>query len=114
MNEPRVTLAVAQLLREFMLDPLRPRHGYDLMKSTGFPSGKLYPILIKFKAAGLMTDELEQGDPSVEGRPLRKLYRLSPGGVAFAQRALEEVAATTSLPRTAPRPQTETSSGGMA
>ena len=48
----RITVAVARVLREFLVDVAKPRYGYDLMQSTGFPSGKLYPILARLQHAG--------------------------------------------------------------
>ncbi|NUR31119.1 MAG: PadR family transcriptional regulator, partial [Catenulispora sp.] len=45
MQDPRITLAVATLLRIFLEDPTEPHYGYDLMRLTTYPSGKLYPIL---------------------------------------------------------------------
>ena len=83
-----MTLAVARVLREFLADPWATRYGYDLMRATGFPSGKLYPILAKLVDAGLLLREKEQIDPSREGRPARRVYRLSERGVEIARRDL--------------------------
>jgi PadR family transcriptional regulator, regulatory protein PadR len=85
MAELRMTLTVARLLREFLTDPSQPRYGYDLMRATGFPSGKLYPALGKLVQAGLLVREKEQIDPSVEGRPARRIYRLSESGTETAR-----------------------------
>jgi PadR family transcriptional regulator, regulatory protein PadR len=76
MQEVRMTLTVARVLREFLTDPSRPRYGYDLMQATGFPSGKLYPALAKLVNAGILLREEEQIDQASEGRPARRLYRL--------------------------------------
>jgi len=84
-----MTLAVARVLREFLADPLRPRHGYDLMRATGFPSGKLYPVLAKLTHAGWLIREEEDIDPFAEGRPARRLYRLA--DPAVTRYALNEV-----------------------
>ena len=83
-----MTLAVALVLREFLADPWATRYGYDLMRATGFPSGKLYPILGKLVDAGLLLREKEQIDPSREGRPARRIYRLSERGMGIARRDL--------------------------
>ena len=92
MNEVRVTVAVARVLREFLDDPGADRYGYELMRATGFPSGKLYPILRRLTDAGVAVAQHEQINPAEEGRPPRTMYRLSPDGAAFARRALEELA----------------------
>ena len=80
-----MTLTIARLLRVFLADPSRPRYGYDLMQETGFPSGKLYPTLAKLVNAGLLLREEEQIDPAREGRPARRIYRLSDSGVETAR-----------------------------
>jgi PadR family transcriptional regulator PadR len=87
--EVRVTVAVAQILRELLADPEQPRYGYELMQLTGFPSGKLYPILARLENAGWLVKEREQVDPAQIGRPPRRLYRLTDAG---AERARHELA----------------------
>jgi PadR family transcriptional regulator, regulatory protein PadR len=47
-----VTVATARVLRAFLADASRPRYGYDLMRETGYASGKLYPILARLTRAG--------------------------------------------------------------
>jgi len=88
MPEMRMTLTVARVLREFLTDPLQPRYGYDLMHATGFPSGKLYPVLGKLVKAGWLLREEEQIDPAREGRPARRIYRLSENGIECARNEL--------------------------
>jgi PadR family transcriptional regulator PadR len=41
MPEVQITIAVARVLREFLSEPSADRYGYDLMRATSFPSGKL-------------------------------------------------------------------------
>jgi PadR family transcriptional regulator PadR len=84
----RVTLAVAQVLREFLADASKPRYGYDIMTATGFPSGKIYPILARLRRAGWLVREQEDIDPSQTGRPARTLYRLSEQGAEAARSEL--------------------------
>ncbi|GAA2006072.1 PadR family transcriptional regulator [Catenulispora subtropica] len=91
MRDVRVTLAVATLLRIFLEDPVEPRYGYDLMRLTGYPSGKLYPLLARLESAGWLHKEIERVDPSVAGRPARRHYRLSGEGLVAARRALAAV-----------------------
>jgi DNA-binding PadR family transcriptional regulator len=76
MDQVRMTLAVAAVLRVFLDDVSAPRYGYELMRLTGFPSGKLYPILARLEAAGWLVKETETIDPAEAGRPARRLYRL--------------------------------------
>ena len=84
MSDVRVTVAVARVLREFVADASEPRYGYELMQLTGFPSGKLYPILARLQQAGWVSREREDIDPADMRRPARYLYRLTPGGAEAA------------------------------
>lgn len=93
MQNVRVTTAVAHVLALFLTDLTEQRYGYDLMKVTGFPSGKLYPILARLEAAGWLEGESEGIDPHVEGRPPRRWYRLTEDGAATARQALTELRA---------------------
>lgn len=88
MDDVRITVAVATLLNAFLEDPAEARYGYDLMRHTGFPSGKLYPILARLETAGWLVKETEAVDPVSVGRPPRRLYRLSGEGQAAAEREL--------------------------
>ena len=91
-------MAVARVLREFLGDPTRYRHGYDLMQATGYPSGKLYPILARLQHAGWLTRSREEIDPSHAGRPARYLYRLSDEGAELARQELAVLHAQLSGP----------------
>lgn len=85
MAPVRLTVAVAKVLRVFLEDTSQPRYGYELMQVTGFPSGKLYPIVARLQAAGWLIKEKEDIDPSEVGRPPRRMYRLSPDGIQAAR-----------------------------
>lgn len=91
MDEVRITLAVATVLRIFLDDVSRPRYGYDLMRHTGFASGKLYPVLARLESAGWLVKDTEAIDPVTAGRPARRLYRLSVDAVPAARQALAVV-----------------------
>ncbi|SHN44645.1 PadR family transcriptional regulator [Cryptosporangium aurantiacum] len=101
MRDVEMTLAIARLLKAFLEDPLRPRHGYDLMRSTGFASGKIYPLLAKLQTAGWLTRERESVDPAAVGRPARRLYRLSDEGTQAAWHALDELSRDLAPPQPA-------------
>jgi len=91
MADVRMTVAVAQVLREFLAEPAEPRYGYELMERTGFPSGKLYPLLARLHRGGLLIREWEQVDPREVGRPPRCTYRLSPGAIEPVWHELTEL-----------------------
>jgi DNA-binding PadR family transcriptional regulator len=88
LGKVRITVAVAIVLRAFLDDVTEPRYGYDLMRLTGFPSGKLYPILGRLEAAGWLDRRRESIDASAEGRPPRIWYRLNEQGIAVARHEL--------------------------
>jgi PadR family transcriptional regulator, regulatory protein PadR len=90
MSEVRMTLAVLHVLREFTDDVTAPRYGYDLMNATGYPSGKLYPILARLTAAGWLDREQEDIRPSIAGRPARYTYTLTRDGAVRARQILAE------------------------
>jgi PadR family transcriptional regulator, regulatory protein PadR len=81
----RVTLAVAVVLRAFLDAPAESRYGYELMRLTGFGSGKLYPILDRLETAGWLSRQRESVDPAAAGRPQRVHYRLTPDGLRSAR-----------------------------
>jgi PadR family transcriptional regulator, regulatory protein PadR len=89
--EIRFTHNVAVLLQAFLTDAAEPRYGYDLMRATGFASGKLYPMLAKLEAAGWLETEMEQIDPTAAGRPPRRWYRLSEDGMAAGRQKIAEL-----------------------
>jgi PadR family transcriptional regulator, regulatory protein PadR len=94
MPEFRMTTGVAVVLRVFLDDPAAPVYGFELMQRTRFPSGTVYPILARLERAGWITGELEMpDDASREGRPRRRLYRLTAEGAVAARTALAELSA---------------------
>jgi PadR family transcriptional regulator len=82
-----MTGPLKRVLGVFLADPTARRHGYDLMKAAGLPSGTLYPMLARLQDEGLVTSEWEPSgaDP---GRPPRKYYQLTDEGVRIARREL--------------------------
>jgi PadR family transcriptional regulator len=63
------------------------RHGYDLTKQTGLPSGTLYPILMRLAEQALLEDTWEPSD--TPGRPPRHAYRLTAAGITTARELLK-------------------------
>jgi PadR family transcriptional regulator PadR len=113
MPEPvRMTITVAAILRIFLDDITQPRYGYELMRATGYPSGKLYPVLARLERAGWLIKEFEDIDPTAEGRPARRLYRLSAEAVPAARSEL--AALTARLQPSARQPRRLRPQGGLA
>lgn len=56
-------------------------YGYNLMETTGLPSGTVYPALRRLEREGLIRSERERKSiAEVEQRPPRKYYELTPAG----------------------------------
>lgn len=100
-----MTVPTARVLAALLADPEADRYGLDLMQATGLASGTLYPILHRLTEAGWLTTQWEEVDPTVQGRPARRYYRLTPEGVTRARQSLAELRASTVVPEPA-RPDT--------
>jgi DNA-binding PadR family transcriptional regulator len=90
-KRPRLTLASLKVLRVFLENPNRHLAGADIQKLGGVATGTLYPILLRFEAAGWLKSEWEDIDPREAGRPRRRFYRLTPIGFACANEALMDL-----------------------
>ncbi len=55
-------------------------YGYELMQVTRLASGTLYPLLLRFEEAGWLRSTWEKVDPGKEGRPRRRMYRITTTG----------------------------------
>ncbi|MBG0567990.1 PadR family transcriptional regulator [Actinoplanes aureus] len=98
----RITIPTARILAVLLAEPDADRYGLELMQATGLASGSLYPILHRLQEAGWLAAHWEEIDPSAEGRPARRFYRLTPDGVVSARQALAELRAQTSVPAPVP------------
>jgi DNA-binding PadR family transcriptional regulator len=88
----RMTLQTQLVLGALLEDPSRERYGLELCGVVGLASGTIYPILARFEQVGWVESTWE--DPAVheaEGRPRRRLYRLTPDGAEQARSALARV-----------------------
>jgi DNA-binding PadR family transcriptional regulator len=97
-----MTITVAKVLASLLADPTADRYGLDLIRTTGLPSGTLYPILVRLTEAGWVRSRWEEIDPVAAGRPARRYYRLTAGGVAQARATLAELGAQIAPPSPSP------------
>jgi DNA-binding PadR family transcriptional regulator len=92
-KEPRCTLQGLRVLHEFMKDPSRELSGAEIARGTSLLSGTLYPLLIRFEAAGWLRSKWESVDPEELGRPRRRYYRITGAGqMAYRNWTSAEVA----------------------
>ena len=94
----RISLQTLRVLEAFLTNPTEQLSGADVHKRSGLASGTLYPILLRLESAGWFVSRWEAVDPASVGRPRRRLYRLTPSGLARAS----EVFASLSFGRGVP------------
>jgi PadR family transcriptional regulator PadR len=83
-REVRMSLQTLRVLEAFLESPSDQLSGADVQKRSHLASGTLYPILLRLESAGWFVSRWETIDPSSAGRPRRRLYRLTPSGLARA------------------------------
>ncbi len=71
------------LLIALLERPRAWRHGYDLSSETGLPSGTIYPVLMRLSDRGFLDSKWLPSE--LEGRPPRRMYRLTSDGLDFAR-----------------------------
>ena len=66
------------------------RYGFDIMETTGLPSGTVYPALRRLEHAGLIQSNWEKESKAfAEQRPPRKYYKLTATGGDTLTQAVE-------------------------
>jgi PadR family transcriptional regulator PadR len=84
-----MTKQTARLLEALLSDLGRDWYGLELMDRAELQSGTAYPLLHRLQADGWLTSAPEEIDPRLEGRPRRRLYRLTALGQREAVKVLE-------------------------
>lgn len=86
-----MTELTKKILKIFLDDPDRQLYGLQLANALHKPYGSVLPLLIKLEKAGWLETDLENIDPTVEGRPKRKYYMITSTGKANARPVIEEM-----------------------
>ena len=84
IRDVRMSLQTLRVLETFLENPTQEFAGSDLQKHGQLASGTLYPILLRLETAGWFISRWEAVNPAHVGRPRRRLYRLTPSGLARA------------------------------
>jgi PadR family transcriptional regulator, regulatory protein PadR len=84
IRDVRMSLQTLRVLETFLESPTAELAGSDVQKHGQLASGTLYPILLRLETAGWFVSRWEAVDPAQVGRPRRRLYRLTPSGLARA------------------------------
>jgi DNA-binding PadR family transcriptional regulator len=91
-----LSLPAIKLLSLMLEDPTAPYYGLDLSKRAGVLTGTVYPLLKRLEDLGWLESELESIDPVAEGRPARRLYRLTGEGARLARVEINRLQSTLS------------------
>lgn len=83
-GEPRLTSQMLRVLRVVLEAPAATWYGLELARRADLKTGTVYPILARLEGIGWLESRWEEVDPSQEGRPRRRLYRLSGEGQRVA------------------------------
>ncbi|MEV6033586.1 helix-turn-helix transcriptional regulator [Nonomuraea sp. NPDC052116] len=90
---PRMTLPTQLVLRALLEDPTREMYGLEICAAAGLPTGTIHPILARFEGIGWLESRWEEADPHEQGRPRRRYYKLTSGGIEQARQSLAQVEA---------------------
>lgn len=92
---PRLTHQGLKVLKAFFdayQENVRSKlSGADIMRRVSLSSGTVYPLLLRFEGGHLLESEWETEDPRDLERPRRRLYSLTPQGVAVIENAVREI-----------------------
>jgi DNA-binding PadR family transcriptional regulator len=86
----RVTPQMLRLLEVLADNPSVEWWGLALAKAAGIQSPTIYRALARLETARWVTSSPEEIDPALEGRPRRRLYRLTPHGLREATRLVAD------------------------
>ncbi len=103
---PRMTIPSQLVLRALLEDPTREMYGAEIGAEAGLPSGTVHPILARLEGVHWLESRWEDINPRVEGRPARRYYRLTAGGMEAARAALARAYRPTRKPQLRPVQQT--------
>lgn len=85
-----MTTHTLKVLSAMLNDHDKEWYGLELCKHSGLKPGTIYPILDRLLRVQWLQRRWEDIDPAVEGRPRRRLYRLTGAGASAAGQALTD------------------------
>src|SRR4051794_18233064 len=98
-----MTIPTQLVLEALLTDPQRELYGLEIGEAAGLRSGTVHPILARLEGYGWLASRWEGIDPSTEGRPARRYYRLTADGVQAARAALSRAYRPSAAPRLRPQ-----------
>jgi PadR family transcriptional regulator PadR len=89
----RITRQTERILEFMTADPTAEVCGADIESATKIKKGTVYPALARMAGFGWLEWRWEEIDPTHEGRPRKRLYKLTGEG----ERAAHEIAANSQV-----------------
>lgn len=80
MPQVRKTENVVAIFNTMLERPRKSWYGLEIAKHAGIGSATVYQALTRLERAGLLNASWEAVDPSEQGRPRRRLYKLTAEG----------------------------------
>jgi len=90
MGNPRMTIPTRLVLETLLGSD--EAYGAEIGALTRLPSGTVHPILARLEGLAWVSSRWEDIDPTAEGRPARRYYRLTHEGRLQARAALDRAA----------------------
>lgn len=94
-KQPELSSQTIKVLGTVMASPATELSGAEIAKHAKLASGTLYPILMRLEEAGWLKSRWEAGDPTLLGRPRRRLYRITAKGVKNVGQVVRDLTPTT-------------------
>jgi DNA-binding PadR family transcriptional regulator len=86
-----MSVETLRVLGAMLEDPMSWHYGLGLSSQAGIAAGTIYPILARLEKADWLESRWEEMSPASEGRPRRRLYRLTGDGERAALEQLDEI-----------------------
>jgi PadR family transcriptional regulator, regulatory protein PadR len=99
--ERRPSLQTLEVLQLMVQHPTADFYGLELSKAAGIQTGTIYPILRRLEDSGWVESTWESIDPREQGRPRKRLYRLTGLGAREAHRHLARARSILAQPQPA-------------
>lgn len=87
----RISVTGLKLLNLFMSKVRAERSGAEITRDVGIGPGTLYPLLSRFEQLGILESRWEEVEPSLIGRPRRRLYKITEAGAYVAQSSMAKL-----------------------
>jgi|SRR6476646_5028678 len=84
----RITKQTERILEALVTEPTADWWGSKIAPIAELKSGTLYPALMRMERLGWLRGRWEEIDPAKEGRPRRRLYRITAEGEIAAKEIL--------------------------